>query len=91
MNPQRLRQTGAAAIAKWGTTSQMNQVQEECAELIAAINRLRRGRVNIKDLAEEVADVIVVTEQARQIVNELGGDVEAVLEAKLGRLEERIG
>lgn len=86
----RIRRTGAAAILKWGTTSQINQVQEECGELVAAINRLRRGRVNAKELAEEVADVIITTEQARQIVNELGGDVEAAIEAKLTRLEGRI-
>lgn len=86
----RLRRTGAAAIMKWGTTSQINQVQEECGELVAAVNRLRRGRVSAKELAQEVADVTIVIEQARQIVNELGGDVEGAIEAKLTKLEGRI-
>lgn len=85
-----LKKTCRDAIAKWGTTSQVNQCQEECGELIAAINRLRRGRIDIGELASEVADVRIVVEQMTQIVNELGGNVEAQIEKKLTRLAERI-
>jgi NTP pyrophosphatase (non-canonical NTP hydrolase) len=85
-----LKKTCRDAIAKWGTTHQVNQCQEECGELIAAINRLRRGRIDIGQLASEVADVRIVVEQMTQIVNELGGNVEAQIEKKLARLVERI-
>lgn len=86
-----LKRTCAAAIIKYGTTSQMNMAQEECAEFIAAVNQLRRGRITIDELADELADVIITSEGARQIINELGGDVEEKVAAKLERLEKRIG
>lgn len=87
---QRVRRTGQLAVYQWGTTSQVNQCQEECGELIAAFNRLRRGRITPKELASEVADVIIMIEQARQIVNALGGDVEAQILAKIQRLESQL-
>jgi len=33
------------AIDTWGVSAQLNQVQEECAELIVAINKCRRAGV----------------------------------------------
>lgn len=56
------------AISRWGATKQWAMVQEECAELIAAVNRWDRGRITIDELADEIADVIIVATQAAEMV-----------------------
>lgn len=51
------------AFREFGDTSQMRMCQEECGELIAAINQFLRGRISERELAEEVADVRIMVEQ----------------------------
>lgn len=85
----RLYRVYSDAITKWGPTLQMRMAQEECAELIAVINHVSRGRVGFEALAGEVADVEIMCAQLRQIVgNRL---VEEAKKQKLERLAERIG
>lgn len=43
--------------------NRINQLQEECAELICIANHYRRGRCGTKSVAEEMADVRVTMEQ----------------------------
>lgn len=43
----------------------LNTLQEECAELIVAISHLRRGRVTIDEVVEEMADVRMMTDMAK--------------------------
>lgn len=76
------------AIERFGAELQMRMVQEECAELIAAINQFTRGRLGILALAEEVADVEIMCGQMRLIVGH--GAVEEVKKSKLERLAERV-
>jgi len=45
------------ALEKWGTESQMDMVIEECAELIDAIQKWRRRRVDSVKVLEEAVDV----------------------------------
>lgn len=82
------RKLALRAIGAWGPLAQMGMVQEECAELIAAINQRRRGRLEIEDLAEEVADIEITMESLRIIV----GDnlVDQKKQEKLYRLETRL-
>lgn len=80
----RLDKICAQALTRYGVNDQLCQTQEECAELIAAISHYRRGRVVAAHLADEVADVIIMTEQVRQI---MPSDVAVALEKKLDRLE----
>jgi NTP pyrophosphatase (non-canonical NTP hydrolase) len=76
------------AIKLWGAASQWRMVQEECGELVAAINRFDRGRTVTVELAEEIADVTILMEQARLM---LGSEVvDEAIERKLSRLEGRI-
>ena len=70
----------------WG---QLNQVQEECAELISAINKLRRNKQGAMDaVEEELADVCIMISQARRII---GPDhIDKKINEKLARCEERL-
>jgi NTP pyrophosphatase (non-canonical NTP hydrolase) len=92
MTPEQVQARVSAAvhnaIKAWGTEAQWRQVQEECAELIAAINRLDRGRVTLDDVADEIADVILCMGTARVLVG--CARVDARVIAKLERLERRL-
>lgn len=76
------------AIAAWGEERQMRQLQEECGEAIAATNRYYRGTGSVDSLAEEIADVEIMCEQARLIVGP--ARVEHFRKLKLARLEDRL-
>lgn len=89
MNEQeRIQRACVVALEKWAAAPQWRMLQEECAELIAAINQYDRGRVTEDRVAEEVADVLIMVAQARVL---LGDRVDAWLRAKLERLERRLG
>ncbi len=76
------------AIATWGQGPQLRQLQEECGELVAAVNHFERGRVTAHDLALEMADVSIMLEQGIRIV---GREVfEGARERKLARVRSRI-
>ena len=79
------------ALVKWGFWPQMDQLQEECAELIVACNKLRRRGEDAKPLLiDELADVAIMTQQiiyAMDVENE----VEDRMKFKLKRLGERLG
>ena len=52
------------ALIAIGREAQLAQAQEECAELIVAVNHYRRGRDGALDaLASEVADVQIMAAQ----------------------------
>lgn len=79
------------AIQKWGNNSQMDMVIEERAELIKAINKFRRSPTseNLKELCGEVADVEIMCEQARIMLNK-NGLIDTIKEEKLERLRVRL-
>jgi len=73
-----------AALNKWGREGQYDQAVEECAELIAAIKHFRRGRIQDKELIEELADVVLMV---GQLIYMLGPDrIEKAVEKKIGKL-----
>lgn len=84
----RVERLYSAAIEKWGTEPQMRMAQEECAELIVAIGHMLRGRVGIRDLSSEIADVEIMCAQMRLLVGH--GPVDAAKTSKLKRLAERV-
>ena len=76
------------AVELWGTAPQFRMAQEECAELVAAINRFDRGRPDsLSNLMEEIADVSLVLLQLRLMV---GSAIEDKQVEKLERLEMRL-
>jgi len=83
----RLERVCSRALDYFGIEMQLDLAQEECAELIVAISHYRRNRVDPNRVAEEIADVIIMTEQLRQV---FANEVEAALSCKLLRLESRI-
>lgn len=79
------------AIEKWGTNSQMDMVVEECAELIKAINKFKRNATSetLGELCGEIADVEIMCEQARIILNK-NGLIDAIKDDKIERLKQRL-
>lgn len=60
------------AVKKWGNDLQLTMLQEECAELIQAVSKVRRYGLGYQDdmkfidnLAEEIADVEIMINQAK--------------------------
>lgn len=80
----------AAAVGHWGTNLQLNQAQEEAAELIAAISHFRRSRAGSREeLIEEIADVEIMIGQLRFILGD--EEINDAIAEKLKRLCERLG
>lgn len=86
MNTKELYQK---ALDLWGKDLQLNMVFEELGELITKLSRVIRGRINIDDLAEEIADVEIMLEQLQFIYN-LEEEISDLKIKKLVRLGERI-
>lgn len=76
------------AIDTWGFESQAWMAIEEMGELASALSKLRRGRVEAKEVITEIADVLIMTEQLRLHFGKEAVDVERNF--KLFRLKERI-
>lgn len=84
-----VQRVAAEAVKRWGAAAQLRQVQEECGELIAAINRDARGREGAREnLLEELGQVFVLLLQAREIVGHEAFDlaVRAAEEKTIERL-----
>lgn len=87
MNPYR------QILEHWGLDKQINQVSEECAELIIALNKYRRAPDNkkpdLRTVAEEIADVQIMLEQMKDAFKckEL---VAYLMDEKLDRTLKRI-
>ena len=77
------------AIEEWGAEAQLWMVIEEMSELAKEICKYMRGKRNPDDIADEIADVTIMLEQARMIfdVDEL---VCAHMDTKIERLRDRI-
>ena len=85
------KMTCMKAIAKWGRTSQIDMLQEECAELIVAINKYKRNNVGTTEaVLEEIADVEIMIDQIKVLLeaNELRVDV--FKEKKIERLKDML-
>jgi NTP pyrophosphatase (non-canonical NTP hydrolase) len=83
------------AIEKYGRESQLVMLAEECSELAVAALHYRRGRIHPKQLLEEIADVMIMIDQALVVLSGDGvstphNELATALEGKLERLEQRI-
>ena len=67
MNPVEEQLVYKRALDWWGRTAQLDQCVEECAELIQAINKYKRGHV-VDGLVDELADVHVMINQLAILV-----------------------
>ena len=50
-------------LDKFGMDAQLNQMAEECAEYIVALNHYRRGRITQTEFFKEIADVSVMCDE----------------------------
>lgn len=73
----------------YGSNMQMDVMQEECAELIQAISKVKRKgfRASTDNLIEELADVEIMIEQLKYMLKD---DLEAVIKVKLERQRDKI-
>lgn len=74
------------AIAKYGKEAQLKMVIEEMAELTQAICKSFRGKNNLDNLIEEIADVEIMLAQLKIIYEIDESEVETWKGLKLFRL-----
>ena len=88
----------------YGYEAQSNQLVEECAELIQAVSKYRRTsakepvtlelankqRIALDNLVEEIADVEIMLEQVKYLLQIPEEDIQAVKVFKVNRTKERI-
>lgn len=73
----------------YGFTSQANMLCEESAEFMVALNKLRRGNTEAyENIKEELADVLVIALQLREIIGAKA--IDDIMSKKIKRQLERI-
>lgn len=55
------------AIKTWGPDMQIDMCVEEMAELIQALIKFKRGKGDLNNIAEEIADVSIMLEQMAMV------------------------
>jgi hypothetical protein len=80
----------AAALEKWGEGMQGLVAIEELSELQKEICKRFRGADNIDAIAEEIADVTIMLEQLRFILD-INDKVCEEMDYKIKRLQMRLG
>lgn len=84
-----MRNIFKSAVETFGSDIQLIMLIEEMSELTQAISKYFRGEENAENIAEEIADVHIMLEQALVIFNN-GKLVSDYLDSKLNRLSELI-
>ena len=78
------------SIEHYGKDLQSTVCMEECAELIQAISKEKRGESDKDHLSEEIADVLICIEMLRQIYNITDDMISEWIQIKEARIIERI-
>lgn len=86
MNKVEYKKMLEEAVETDGIQFCLNCLQEEAAELIVAINHLRRGRVNTRRVVEEMANVSLMLDMCR-----VGIDDEIGFENEINSKSIKIG
>ena len=79
-----------AAKKKYGIKAQIIKLAEECGELVHVAAKSVNENVSTNLIADEVADVEIMCEQAKQILG-IGERVKILKDEKLRRLADRVG
>jgi len=77
------------ALSKWGVDAQVKMLNEEIGELLAAMGKFDRRRVEVHDVITELADVSIMVEQMATLFGY--EEFEKEKDYKLVRLKERLG
>jgi phosphoribosyl-ATP pyrophosphohydrolase len=83
---EELRRLYATCVSNWGIRDQQDMAQEECGELIVAINHERRGRVPSEKVLEEIADVIFMCDELMYIYGFEDAELARALRTKIDRI-----
>lgn len=78
------------ALDRWGVKAQLQMCIEEMSELTKELCKNFRGAENRDEIAEEIADVTIVLEQARLIFG-INDQVCKQMDSKVRRLAEKLG
>jgi NTP pyrophosphatase (non-canonical NTP hydrolase) len=92
LNSKEIQNLLDSAVTKFGSYAQLRLLQEECAELIVAINHYYRNTDNrassLDEVIDEIADVFIMLEQVVQLF-----DTKAIskqIDKKLFRLSQKL-
>lgn len=80
----------AESILHYGKNNQSTVCMEECAELIQAISKAKRGKINRDNMIEEIADVLICIEMLKQMYMISDEKINRWIEKKQAREAERI-
>lgn len=94
MGPQQ-RTVYQKAINAFGVDNQLFQLDEEMAELIKAVNKWRRNQrpgneAFVADVAEEIADVEIMLDQLKIMLDIADNEIEDWKYRKIKRLSRNI-
>ena len=78
------------SIEHYGTDLQTTVCMEECAELIQAISKMKRGKDNRDNLIEEIADVMICMEILKQVYGISDNEIQNYVCQKQNRSIERM-
>lgn len=78
------------SIEHYGKDLQSTVCMEECAELIQAISKEKRGKSDKDHLSEEIADVLICIEMLKQIYNITEDEIYSWVITKQERTVKRI-
>ena len=80
----------AKSIKHYGEEIQSTVCMEECAELIQAVSKAKRGKPDKNNMAEEIADVLICIEILKQIYDIPDYSIENWIERKQERMLRRM-
>ena len=83
-------ETISDSIQYYGVENQSTAGMEECAELIQAISKAKRGKLNKENLKEEIADVLICIEMLKQMYNISDLQIDSWIKKKQAREQERM-
>lgn len=80
----------ADRIQHYGKNNQSTVCMEECAELIQAISKEKRGKIDRDNMTEEIADVLICIEMLKQMYMISEDKINKWIEKKQAREAERM-
>lgn len=76
------------ALKTWGKDSQFKMAFGECGEFVALCGRQAQGRATDEDFISEIADVMIMMAQMRELFGR--EKVDAMIDFKIDRLKQKL-
>lgn len=80
----------ARSVHHYGAEIQATVCMKECAELIQAISKEKRGKIDRDNMTEEIADVLICIEMLKQMYMISEDKINKWIEKKQAREAERM-